>query len=33
MGVGWSLNLGNIWSWVFLVCALGVPMLVLKLMR
>lgn len=33
MGVGWSLNLGNIWSWVFLACALGVPMLVLRLMR
>jgi uncharacterized membrane protein len=33
MGVGWSLNLGNLWSWVFLACAVGVPMLVLRLMR
>ena len=33
MGVGWSLNFGNVWSWVFLGFALGVPMLVLRLMR
>jgi uncharacterized membrane protein len=33
LGVGWTLNLGNVWSWVFLAFALGVPMLVLRLMR
>jgi uncharacterized membrane protein len=33
MGVGWTVNFGNIWSWVFLAFALAVPMLVLRLMR
>jgi uncharacterized membrane protein len=33
MGVGWSLNFANIWSWVFLAFALAVPMLVLRVMR
>ncbi|MCC7044249.1 MAG: hypothetical protein IT183_10315 [Acidobacteria bacterium] len=33
MGVGWSLNFGNIWSRVFLAFAVGAPMLVLRLMR
>lgn len=33
LGVGWSLNFGNVWSWVFLAIGLGVPMLVLRLMR
>jgi len=33
MGVGWTLNFGNAWSWVFLAFAIGGPMLVLRLMR
>jgi uncharacterized membrane protein len=33
MGVGWSLNFANVWSWVFLAFALAVPMLVLRVMR
>lgn len=33
MGVGWTLNFGNVWSWVFMTFAIGVPMLVLRLMR
>jgi uncharacterized membrane protein len=33
MGVGWSLNFANVWSWVFLAFTLAVPMLVLRVMR
>ncbi len=33
MGVGWTLNFGNVWSWVFLTFAFGVPMLMLRFMR
>jgi uncharacterized membrane protein len=33
MGVGWTLNFGNVWSWAFLALALGAPILVLRLLR
>jgi GntR family transcriptional regulator len=31
VGLGWTLNFGNVWAWVFLVLALAVPMLIVRL--
>jgi uncharacterized membrane protein len=33
MGVGWSLNFGSVWAWVLLGLGVGLPMMVLWLMR
>lgn len=33
MGLGWTMNFGNKWAWLFMFAALGVPFLVMLLMR
>jgi uncharacterized membrane protein len=33
MGVGWSPNFGNVWTWVLLVFAIGVPVFILQMTR
>jgi uncharacterized membrane protein len=31
VGIGWTLNFGNVWAWLFLVLALAVPVLIVRL--
>jgi hypothetical protein len=31
VGLGWTLNFGNVWAWLFLVLALAVPVLIVRL--
>lgn len=33
LGVGWTLNAGNVWAWLLLTCGIGLPLAVLWLMR